>query len=91
VGSPVEERYRHTGASAAKGCDDDCGLGASDNEEKLRELLFGLEERRFRSVLPRCRNTWWEGAKKLEPCSSQWCTVAGQESEGTSGNTENSI
>lgn len=30
-------------------------------------------------ILSMCRNIWWEGEKKTELGSSQWCPVKGQE------------
>ena len=52
-------------------------------EERLRELgLFSLEKRRFRAILLMCINTRWEGAKKMDPDSSQWCLLTEQEEKG---------
>jgi len=52
-------------------------------EERLRELgLFSLEEK-AQGNLTNVINTWWEGMKKSEPGSFQWCPVTVQEATGT--------
>lgn len=46
----------------------------------MRDLgVFCLEKGRLREVLSLCINTQCEGAKKMEPESSQWVSMEGQE------------
>lgn len=38
-----------------------------------------------------CVNAWWEDENKMEPDSSQWYSVTGQEEMSTNRNTENPL
>ena len=61
-------------------------------EEKLRGLgLCSLEKGKFTGISSTCRNTWREGAKRMEPGSFQWCPVTGPEATCTHWNTGDSL
>ena len=83
LGSPVQEWYGHIGASAVKGHEDDEGTGVS--------LLWGkaeragtvqpIEEKAQRDLI-NVYKYWWGRGNKMEPGSSQWYPVTGQEAMG---------
>jgi len=51
-------------------------------ERKLRKpRLLSLEKRRLRGISSTFINSWRVGAKKAEPGSAQWYTMAGQEAK----------
>ena len=66
-----------------KGCEDDEASGASriqGEAERAGTVQPGEEEAQgsgLRGILSMCINSWWEGVKKMEPGSSQWCPLTG--------------
>lgn len=67
---PQYEQQTCTGASPAQANRMIKGLEHLMYEERLRELaVFSPEQRKFRRILPLCKNTWQRTGKNVEPDS----------------------
>lgn len=81
--APQYKMHWHPGASPAKTHKDNYGMGAPiiRGEAERWECSTWRREGSGR-ILSMCANTCWEGAGKMEPNSSHWCPVKGQEATG---------
>jgi len=82
--SPVQQRHGHTQASPVKGNKDDCGVEVSDTTGKSETAgTVRPGAKAARGDLINVYKHLKKGGKKMEPGSSQWCPVKGEEVTGT--------